>query len=99
MPLHNNILTPRRNTAIICTVAATVATGRENPDNIGVKAPTIGVFLCPSFRQAFSLANSVMVGCSGQPRGWPVPISGILTPLQSATNAVRSIGGGLSLAI
>lgn len=91
-------LTPRRNPAMICAVVATAATGRENPIYKGVKAPFYGVFLCPSFWLALCLAVSVMAGCSGQPQGWPVPLSGILTPLHPVAHAVRSIGGGLSLA-
>jgi hypothetical protein len=97
MSLQNKILTPCRNAAMICSVAATVATGRGNPNNIGVKTPPYGVFLCPSFRQALCFAVFVMTGCNGQPKGWPVPISGISTPLHSVTHAVESIGAGLSL--
>ncbi|MDX8127744.1 hypothetical protein ACH5Y9_10695 [Methylomonas sp. BW4-1] len=40
-----------------------------------------------------------MAGCSGQPQGWPVPESGISTPLHPVARTVESIGGGLSLLI
>lgn len=92
-------LTPRRNPAMICPVVATAAAGRGNPSNTGVKAPIYGVFLCPSFWLALCLAVSVMAGCSGQPQGWPVPVSGISTPLHPVSHAVESIDDGLSLAI
>lgn len=77
-------MTPSKTENII-QHAECFSTGRENLENIGVKAPVIGVFLCPSFRQVFSLVSSVMAVCSGQVKAWPVPISGILTPLQPAT--------------
>jgi len=95
MPSHLKPLTLGGMSSNMLTVAATAAAGRENPNRKGVKAP-YGVFLCPSFWQALCLAVFVMAGCSGQPKGWPVPFPGILTPLHPVAHAVRSIGDGLS---
>jgi hypothetical protein len=99
MPFSLETLTSGQPAAMIWIFVATATNGCENPDHTGVKAPFPGVFLCLPFRQAFSPALSVMAGCIGQPQGWPVPVSGILTPLHPVAPAVRSIGGGLSPSI
>lgn len=39
------------------------------------------------------LSHTSTVDWAGQPSGWPHSLSGILTPVQSATIAVRSDGG------
>ena len=73
-----------------------LSVGSRNLFSIGVKPPrTIAVFLRLPFCKALSL-HSIMAGCflGSLTAGW-LPIPSILTPLHPATQAVRSLQGGL----
>jgi len=88
-------LTDGHHRLMLCPPSQKTKDGRGNPNNSGVRTP-YGVFLCPSFRQALSRALFIMAGGCGQAKAWPVPESGISTPLPPVAHAVESIGGGLS---
>lgn len=80
--------------AMLLMLSQKTKAGRENPINKGGKSPQPYVaFLCASFCAALCRL-SIMAGCFGQSQDWPVPLSGILTPLQPVAHAVRSMIGG-----
>lgn len=99
MNFQHHTLTPGRVSSMMRPVVATAATGIRTPSNTGVKAPFYGVFLYPSFWHGVSLAVFVMAGCSGQPQGWPVPVSGSSNPLHPVAQSFEPLFDGLSLAI
>ncbi|POZ53385.1 hypothetical protein AADEFJLK_00408 [Methylovulum psychrotolerans] len=76
------------------TVSALLVVGRRNPFGTGENSPQpIVAFLCPSFRLALRRLF-IMVGLFGQPKGWPHLFAVFLHPLNPATHAVGSMGGG-----
>ncbi len=52
------------------------------------------VFLCPSISTALVRLQFILVGCIGQPQGWPAPLTGSANPIQSASNNLALIFGG-----
>jgi len=85
---------------MICTVAATVATGICTPRNQGPQRPLLHVaFLCPSKTQAaLCRLFSVMVGCIGQPlKRLAGSLAGSANLIQPATQRFAPKGGGFFL--
>ena len=77
--------------------------GIETPENKGEKSPVIRllkpVFFCPPKIETvliIRLASYFMVERFRQPQGWPVPLSGSLNLIRSATPRLRPTGGGIS---
>ena len=89
-------LTPRRAWLMMSAVIAAAMAGIRTPNRKGVKAPHHGVFLCPTFSHGLGFAVFIMVGCSGQPQGWPVPFPGSSNPLHPAAQSLEPLRVGLS---
>ncbi len=70
--------------------------GISTPESSGQKAAIYAVFLCPSkiINAGLFRFKSVMVGCIGQPSGWPVPEAGSANPVQPASQRLAPIRGG-----
>jgi len=73
------------------------AVGIGTPETTGQKAALHAVFYCPPQKPAVLLCLAfVMVDCSGEPSGSPVPVAGSSNPAQSATPRLEPTGGGYS---
>lgn len=82
----------------ILYAAGNKSAGICTPRNKGEKSPQPYVaFLCASFSAALCRVYSVMAGLFGQPRGWPVPLSGSANPLKSVAQSFAPLCGGYSL--
>ena len=65
--------------------------GPSTPNNIGHQKATINVvFLCPSFSAALCRIYSVMAGCVGQAKAWPVPMPVLRTPYSPPPNYLNN---------
>lgn len=93
-------LTAADQTANLYPHSQKTSVGIETPVTTGPKAASVekdnAVFYCPSkiISTALVRLKSAMVGCIGQPQGWPVPVAGSLNPVQPASQRLRPKGGG-----
>ena len=91
-------LTKHKHTAILCPPHNEV--GRENPFSKGDNSPqSKAVFLCLSFFNLveFDLIKlNIMMVLFGQSLGLVAPLRGILTPLNTVANTVRSMRDGFT---
>lgn len=90
-------LTDTLSKAILYLLSQKTKVGIETPGTSAEKAALlIAVFLClPKNNTGLIRIKFIMVGCNGQPQGWPVPEAGSLNPEQPATQRLRPKGGGL----
>ena len=90
------ILTAHSVKAMLYPLSQKTKAGIGTPLSKGEKSPVIAlVFLCPSIIQAeFVRLKSIMVGCIGQPQGWPAPLPGSANPIQSASQRLAPMRGG-----
>jgi hypothetical protein len=107
MTIHNfmslKIITPltaTRRGFMLTPLSQKTKVGSRSPDNQGPKRPlSTVVFLCPSKTQAaLRRLDSVMAGCIGQPlKRLAGSLAGTANLIQSATQQLAVMGGGLSL--
>ena len=83
------------NTGDNITIHCNSSGGRENSFSKGFNKPQIliAVFFMPSIRRPKISGRFNMMGLFGQSLWLVAPLRGILTPHNSITNTVRSIGG------
>ncbi len=91
-------LTAHSVKAMLYSLSQKTKAGIGTPFNLGEKSPVLAlVFLCPSKIQAgFVRLKSVMVGCIRQLQGWPFPRYGSSNLIQSASQRLEPMRGGLS---
>lgn len=87
-------LSPADN--ILFALSAHLKGGIETPFKLGYQKPLLhAVFFCPSKIKAALIRLFSMAGCIGQARAWPSPSTVVSNLIQSATQRLRPLFGGL----